>query len=242
MLFRSSETRHYFPGFKQDDVYYTMAGLRPLVAAEKRVESNTSRAHKLIDHEQRDGIKGFVSVLGGKITAYRAVAEEALDLICRKLGRQVRCSTASTPLPGAPAPQMSTLEQAARSSGLPVATLTHLASIYGSRFSAVLDYVREDQRLGQPVSSCCRDILAQIKHSVIEEEALTIGDFLLRRGTTGFMSSQGLDAVETVAREMAALLEWSDRERQNQIAAYRASANLGRRFTKQANDVSPLEI
>ena len=73
-----------------------MAGLRPLIAAKGRVESNTSRAHKLVDHERKNGIKGFISVLGGKITGYRAIAEKAVDLACHKLDQQTQCSTATS--------------------------------------------------------------------------------------------------------------------------------------------------
>ena len=79
------ETRHYFPGFKEDDIYYTMAGLRPLADSGEKSESNTSRAHRLIDHEKLDQMKGLISILGGKITAYRAIAEEAVDLVCKKI-------------------------------------------------------------------------------------------------------------------------------------------------------------
>ena len=225
-----SEIRNYFPKFEREDIHYTVAGLRALVATEGKSASNTSRTHKLVDHERRNGINGLVSVLGGKITAYRAIAEEAVDLVCRKLGLRVPCSTAHTPLPGAPAVQRQTIEQAAQASGLSIDTVAHLAALYGSRFASVLDYVRADNRLGQPISSSGRDILAQIGHAVDEEEALTVSDFLLRRSAVGLGPSQGLDAVETVAQEMGLLLEWSSTERQNQIDSYRALAALGRRF------------
>ncbi len=225
-----SETRNYFPGFRQEDIHYCLAGLRALVADEGKSASNTSRAHKLVDHERRNGMKGLVSVLGGKITAYRAIAEEAVDLVCRKLGRRVRCSTAHTPLPGAPAVQRQTIEQTAQASGLSGETVTHLAALYGSRFLSVVEYLRADERLGQPISSGCPDILAQIRHAVDEEEALTVGDFLLRRSAVGLGQSQGLDAVETVAQEMGLLLGWSNTERQEQIDDYRALVSLGRCF------------
>jgi len=227
-----SELRHYFPGFRYEDIYHTAAGIRPLVAVDGKTESNTSRAHKLIDHERTDRIRGFISVLGGKITAYRAIAEEAVDLVCRKLGRKIACSTAHTPLPGAPAVRRKEIEQAAEVYGLPAETVAHLAAIYGSRFSSVLQLVAKDKRLGQPISSNCRDILAQIKHAVQEEGAATVGDFLLRRSPLGLGPSQGLDAVATVAQEMGSLLGWSSAEQQRQIDSYRALVALGQHFRK----------
>jgi len=233
-----SETRHYFPGFKQDDIYYAIAGLRPLVASGKKAASDTSRAHKLVDHEFKDGLKGFITVLGGKITAYRAIAEEVLDVVCEKFGLPAACVTASTPLLGAPIVLNRDMEQAGQENDLPMETVAHLAALYGSRFSSILDYSRKDRRLGQPISASSRDILAQIKHAVEEEEALTLNDFLLRRTNIGLGLSQGLDAVETVAREMGLLLGWSNAEQQNQIESYRNFAALGQRFRVEASNHS----
>ncbi|MFC1864414.1 glycerol-3-phosphate dehydrogenase [Chloroflexota bacterium] len=227
-----SEMRHYFPKFTQDDIYYTIAGLRPLVATGGKTASNTSRAHKLVDHEREDGIKGFITVLGGKITAYRAIAEAASDLVCKKLALDAPCRTAYTPLPGAPDVKTQTIKQAAQKNSLSLETIAHLTAIYGSRFSSVLDYVRADKRLGQPISHGNRDILAQIKHAVEQEEALTVSDFLLRRSFLGLEPSLGIDTVETVAREMGLLLGWSNTEQQNQIESYHASAALGHCFTQ----------
>ena len=225
-----TEMRHYFPNFGQGDIYYAMAGLRSLVASGDKTASDTSRAHKLVDHEQKSGIKDFITVLGGKITAYRAIGEEVLDLVCKKFNVRAPCVTADTPLPGAPAVPAQDVEQAAQRSGLPLETVAYLAALYGSRFSSVLDYVREDKRLGQPIAASCPDILAQIKYAVNEEEALTLSDFLLCCTNIGLGQSQGLDTVETVAREIGPLLGWSNTEQQDQIESYRALAALGQRF------------
>ena len=58
-----------------------------------------SRGFSCIDHKLRDGLEGFVSVVGGKATTLRAMAQEAADMICAKTGRAVACRTADTPLP-----------------------------------------------------------------------------------------------------------------------------------------------
>jgi glycerol-3-phosphate dehydrogenase len=224
-----SETQHYFPDFKKNDIYFTFAGLRALVPKGKN-QSSTSRAHKLVDHEQQDGIKGFLSIIGGKNTAYRGIAEEAVDLVCKKLGLEAACITAQTPLPGAPAVSKEDIEIAAKENGLPAETITHLTTIYGSRYKSVLKYAREDNRLKNPIASGARDILAQIKHAVVEETALSVTDFMLRRSFMGLNQSQGLDAVETVAKEMAGLLGWNIAEIQKQTTAYRAATALGQRY------------
>ena len=219
-----------FPELCEEDIIYTTAGLRSLVHGGGEKPSNITREHKVLDHIQKDGIGGLISVLGGKITAYRAVAKDAVDTVCRKLGVEAKCTTAEVPLPGAPAVPQAKVTRAAKESGLPVETVKHLADFYGSRFSQVLKLVKNDKRAGQPVCSHCKDIVAQIEYTVKEESALTVSDFLLRRSAAGLESCQGLDGVETVAQEMGRLLGWSKAEQQRQIEDYRAQAALGKHF------------
>ena len=77
------------------------AGVRPLVAADGDPSGrNISRGIVCLDHETRDGIKGFISITGGKLMTYRLMGEMAADAVCKKLGRDAKCVTAGTPLPG----------------------------------------------------------------------------------------------------------------------------------------------
>jgi glycerol-3-phosphate dehydrogenase len=224
-----TEIRHYFPGFKENDILYTQAGIRALVPHGRKA-SSTSRAHRLIDHERRDSLPGFVSILGGKHTAYRVIAEEAVDLVCQKLGIEIACRTAQTPLPGAPAVKKERLETAARESGLPLKMVAHLADIYGSRYTSVLELAAGDKRLLDPIVPGRQDILAQLKHAIVEESALSVSDFMVRRSFIGLGPEQGLDAVGVVAQEMGKLLGWNKTEVEKQIKDYRAEAALGQRF------------
>lgn len=227
-----TEVRRTFPSVKADDIFYTSAGLRALADSKTRRASDVSRAHRVVDHGRHDGIGGFVSVLGGKITGYRAIAEEVVDLVCRKLELKVACSTAEVLFPGAPAVSQEEITQAAEESGLDAATVNHLADLYGSRFSQVLDLTYGDTRGKQPICAHCKDILAQAWHAVKEEIAVTVSDFMLRRSGVGLSWCQGLDAVEGVAREMGWLLGWSQEEQKQQIEAYCAQAALGQRFRR----------
>ena len=77
------------------------AGVRPLVSADDDPSGrNISRGIVCLDHETRDGLKGFITITGGKLMTYRLMAEIATDAVCRKLGLDKRCETATTPLPG----------------------------------------------------------------------------------------------------------------------------------------------
>jgi glycerol-3-phosphate dehydrogenase len=229
-----SETGNYFPQFTRDDIYYTMAGLRPLVASGEKKESDTSRAHKLIDHQHQDGVTGLISILGGKITAYRAIAEEAVDLACKKLMINIPCITARTPLPGYPAISQEDLLKISREKGLPLETISYLAGIYGSRLTSVLALISQEGRLAKNIKSGYPDIYAQIKYAVSEEEALTVKDFLLRRSPLGLSPSQGRDAVDSVAQEMTLLLGWNNQEKQKQIQDYMDLVAISQKFRKGA--------
>jgi glycerol-3-phosphate dehydrogenase len=222
--------RQVFPKLSEDDIFFTFAGLRSLVFSGGERPSDITREHRVLDHKLKDGIGGLVSVLGGKITAYRAVAKDATDTVCRKLGVKAACTTAEVPLPGAPAVSQEKMAGAARKSSLPLNTVRHLAALYGSRFSQVLKYVEGNKRGGQRLCPHTPDILAQVEHSVKEESAFTVADFLLRRSNAGLMSCQGLDAVETVAQEMGRLLKWSQAEKKRQVEDYRVRAALGQHF------------
>lgn len=80
------------------------AGVRPLVAADNDPTGRkTSRGIVLIDHEERDGLSGFITITGGKLMTYRLMAEWATDLVCKKLGNTTECLTAADKLPGSKA-------------------------------------------------------------------------------------------------------------------------------------------
>lgn len=85
------------------------AAVRPLAATEARGGQADqhgralSRDFLLIDHEERDSLGGFVTIIGGKVTTARRMAEATSDLICKKLGVDTPCRTAEVLLPGAEA-------------------------------------------------------------------------------------------------------------------------------------------
>ncbi|ELY32988.1 FAD-dependent oxidoreductase [Halalkalicoccus jeotgali] len=82
-----------------DRVYW---GVRPLYSAdrERHAGRGISRGFHLLDHAERDGIGGFASIVGGKLTTYRAMAEATSDRVCKRLGVDSACSTAEEPLLG----------------------------------------------------------------------------------------------------------------------------------------------
>ncbi len=81
------------------------AGVRALYRpadADRYDTRDLPRAHAVLDHASRDGIEGMVSVIGGKLTTYRLMAEATIDLVCGKLGIEAACLTSKTPIGSQP--------------------------------------------------------------------------------------------------------------------------------------------
>ncbi|HET7676448.1 MAG TPA: anaerobic glycerol-3-phosphate dehydrogenase subunit GlpA [Candidatus Limnocylindrales bacterium] len=100
-----AEGSKLFPDLPRMRLLRAYAGVRPLYQLEPPADPGDvrgiSRAHVVIDHEQRDGVRNLVSIVGGKLTTYRLMAEQTADAVAAKLGVSVRCTTAEDALPGA---------------------------------------------------------------------------------------------------------------------------------------------
>jgi glycerol-3-phosphate dehydrogenase len=90
------------PGFRQARALRVWAGVRPLFQDARADISSTrdvSRAHALVDHKQRDGIEGFLTITGGKFTSFRLMAQDIVDAMCAQMGEERPCRTHLEPLP-----------------------------------------------------------------------------------------------------------------------------------------------
>jgi glycerol-3-phosphate dehydrogenase len=92
------------PGFRQMRALHVWAGSRPLFGDAKSGESgedthHMSRGLAIVDHLDHDGVSGFLTITGGKLTTYRLMAETVVDAMCAQLGNERACTTASEPLP-----------------------------------------------------------------------------------------------------------------------------------------------
>ncbi|MBX0326512.1 anaerobic glycerol-3-phosphate dehydrogenase subunit A, partial [Oscillochloris sp. ZM17-4] len=88
------------PGFKQHRALRAWAGVRPLYKDQDVAnDRDISRTYKLLDHAQRDGVGGIISIVGGKWTTYRLMAKDAVDEIARRMGNTQPCRTADEVMP-----------------------------------------------------------------------------------------------------------------------------------------------
>ncbi|MCL4829276.1 MAG: anaerobic glycerol-3-phosphate dehydrogenase subunit A [Caldilinea sp.] len=89
------------PGLSRSRILRAWAGVRPLYQEGYAGESrDATRALALLDHRQRDGVSGFLTITGGKWTTFRLMAEKTMDKACEQLGVERPCRTADTPAPG----------------------------------------------------------------------------------------------------------------------------------------------
>lgn len=217
------ETNRVIPGARltRDRVLYTYSGVRPLPFLGDGAEGGITRRHFIHDHAPRPG--GLLSIVGGKLTTYRSLAEQTVDTIFKKLNRKpTRCTTAEVPLPGAATDDFARFSESFMAeSVLPEAASRRLLRIYGTRAREVLEIAREDSELLEPFSSETGAMGAEVVMSFRHELAQTLSDCLLRRTMVGMNRAAGLDADEAAARIARKYLGWSNAQAEQEVTHYR---------------------
>jgi glycerol-3-phosphate dehydrogenase len=96
-----AEAEVLVPGIAAHRALRAWSGIRPLYRPTPASGAETRglpRAHTILDHATTHGVPGLVSVIGGKLTTFRLMAEEVMRVVAPKLGASTTCRTASTPL------------------------------------------------------------------------------------------------------------------------------------------------
>ncbi len=176
------------------DIINQWSGIRPLVAAPGKSPSEISRRDEIMD-----GPMGMITIAGGKLTAYRRMAERIVDRCVDRLQMKARpCTTGDEPLPGGNLTQrIAELGVSLESSGIDTVDGLRLARLYGSEAHRIV--------------ADGGDVAAEVRHAVHDEGAVTLEDYWLRRSARGlFDLDGGRAALAQAAPVMAALLGWSD--------------------------------
>jgi glycerol-3-phosphate dehydrogenase len=214
------ETNRALPSARltREDVLYAYAGVRPLAFAGARDEAAITRRHFI----RASPLGGLFSVVGGKLTTYRSLAEEATDLLFRRLGREPPpCATARTPLPGAAVADFDAFGDAfIKQSVLPRASAARLLKVYGARAAEVERLAREHAGLRPCLSEETGSVRAEVVHAFRNELAETLSDCLLRRTMAGLNSRLGLDAAARAAEVAQQFLGWDDARAAREVEDY----------------------
>jgi len=204
-----------------EDVISSYAGLRPLIAPpDVKSAGEVSREHHIFEDPS-----GLVSIAGGKLTTYRLMAAEVLDVALKRLPPQRRaalqpCAT-DAPLTGQIIDVPVEIERL-RARGLPLITASHLVSTYGSGVDEVLEHCDALEGGWRALRPGFGFLRGEVGFAVRRELALHLTDVLARRMRFAlWVPGQGLDIAEDVAGIMGDILGWDEEERRAEVDAYR---------------------
>lgn len=191
------------PNVRSARIVRTMAGIRPTIYAWGPNEDKLSRDHRIYDHGERDGIHGLLSMIGGKLAAFRIMAEEATDKIGKLLGKDTPCTTHKTPLPGGG--EEPDLEILCRESGISAPAMQRIYFRHGSRARDIAGLCQMNPELQRTVCACEPVTAAELVYSIQKEWAVKLSD-LRRRTRLGTGPCQGarctLEAGAILAEEL----------------------------------------
>ncbi|MEJ2625922.1 MAG: glycerol-3-phosphate dehydrogenase [Pseudolabrys sp.] len=184
------------------DVVWSYAGVRPLIEDESDELSEVTRDYKL-ELDAQAGRAPLLSVFGGKITTYRRLAEEAMELLQEPLGQFKPAWTATAPLPGGDMPGADLGrfldELKRRHPWLPDALAERYARAYGTRAEILLADAKRVDDLGADLGEGLYE--AEINYLTSYEWALSAADILWRRSKLGLHASP--DMVERLSAWLA---------------------------------------
>jgi glycerol-3-phosphate dehydrogenase len=213
------ETNRVFPAgdLARDDIHYAYAGVRPLPRRERGPESSISRKH--IIRKNRRIARGLISIIGGKLTTYRNLAEQTVNRLGKVLGRKLPdCRTQETLLPGAYRIEEAR-DRLTAMDDLSATDVERLLGLYGGR-SIELATLADGES--------CSLLEAEVLFAIREEMARTLADIVHRRLMIGFDADQGRAKYEKIASVAAAEFAWNDDERDAQLSTLIAySDSLG---------------
>ena len=204
-------------GLRHDRIVSAWSGVRPLVRAASAGDSDStvelSRSHRLIETET-----GVLALVGGKLTTYRAMAEEAVDRVEAQLGLDLpRCSTHRRPLvPGLP------LEAAEY--GMPdrLPHLAELASRHGPLARELAGRIQRDPSLGERLIPDLPYLWVEVEHAIAAEGCVHLEDILRRRLPVALTDAElGVRVARPVAQRLVDAWGGSSARVDEEIDRYR---------------------
>lgn len=193
----------------EQDIVSTYAGYRPLV---KPRDKNAPTAKLSRTHAVLQSASGMVSIVGGKLTTYRRMAQDTVDVLSRRDNTKPVHPTQSLPLQGSAGWGKAQEEVARRGAalGLTPEVIQHMSRSYGSVAHTVFDLIEQDASLAVPLIADLPYVKAEIVYACRHEMAMTPEDILSRRMSITLEDRQrGCGVVSEVAAMMAQELGWS---------------------------------
>jgi glycerol-3-phosphate dehydrogenase len=242
-LLRSANA--FFPNahLTEDDVISSWAGVRALLAGDDPLAASAVSREHVIHH----GPAGMLTIAGGKLTTYRAMAAELVDEVAGELTRREgrhrpdKALTASEPLPGGEAADLEPMRQTVMELGLDAGTAEHLLRHYGTEAAAVCNLGRLEHALLARLHPDHPAIEAEVIHHARRELAARVDDVLVRRIHLHYETADhGAQAAPRVAALLGRELNWDDERIGRELAAWRALSPAAGLAAPPAGDGFPL--
>lgn len=196
---------YHFPhkNMNRSLIISTFAGLRPLVANHQiKKPSLVSRDYAI---QVSEG--GMITVLGGKYTTYRRVAEEVVNGVIGQIDSSENfrsCSTEETPLPGAII-DASHLEKELGQVGLKKMQIDHLLQNYGQLARHILEIIKKNPSESQQICSEHPHIYAELTYTIMFEHVKQPEDWFYRRTSIAYSPCGGRNCLENVVEKLASI-------------------------------------
>jgi len=215
-------------GLTDADVVSTWAGLRPLIAEAGKAPRDTSRHDEVWRSPE-----GLLSIVGGKLTTYRRMAERVMEHVGRELGRDLGNSdrTAVEPLSGGDLGGLGfdawreTTEAGLAARGVSPAATERITWLYGAEVAELLRLGDEDPAWLEPLAPGSVALRGEVKLAVEQGMAMSLADILDRRtALLLFSDDHGVAAAPAAAAIAGELLGWDEGKVAAQLDAYRRLA------------------
>jgi glycerol-3-phosphate dehydrogenase len=212
-------------GLTMDDVALVMAGLLPVEKGDEQGgDVSFGKRPLVVDNARTDRVQGLVSAISNRYTVARGVAERAVDLVYRKLGRESRpCRTEVTRIQGGDFFRFDDLVREvaqALPDGVDRGIADRLARDHGSAYGEVLRLVRERPEWGVTIGGS--DILrAEVVHAARSEMVCKLSDAVFGRTGVATAGDPGRAELEECADLVAAQLGWDSARRESELGQVR---------------------
>jgi glycerol-3-phosphate dehydrogenase len=201
----------------REDIAGTYAGVRPLISTgDPKKSVDISRKAELYETSS-----GMITITGGKLTTWRRMAKMTVDRLVEREARTAPCRTQDVPLG-----QAVDATELPRVEGVPEAAYERLARRYGHAAHEVLAVAAERGELAQPiVAGGPPDLLAEAAYGARREQAISVGDALLRRTRIALQAAGAVadpegSTARRVAAAMAPALGWDESDAEAQARAF----------------------
>lgn len=211
------------------DVIGAYAGLRALAVQPGASPSENTREYRF---HQDPWAANMIAVCGGKLTTSRSLGEKLVDQVAASLPGSSPAGwaehpTRKTPLPGGHTDNFERFckdaaADAVRLFNVPRAAAERIVRTYGTRWQQVLEPVRRDRKLADPLAGSENYLGAEVAFAIENEMALELDDFLLRRSGLSWYAAHALaDAVPQMAEIFAEHLGWDAAKRDAAVEDFR---------------------